>query len=48
MKRVGLLYTMVSGSFIFKINKSVDSLIRLSFVGYFYTSRGYIIGELNE
>ena len=47
VKRVNSLYTMVSGRFNFKINKSFDSLIWSSFPRDFYTSRGYIIGELN-
>ena len=48
MKRVNSLYTMVSGGFSFKINKSFDPLIWYLVVRYFYTNRGYIIGELNE
>ena len=48
VKRVNLLYTMVSERFIFKINNRFDSLGYSSFVRYFYTRRSYIIGELNE
>ena len=47
VKRVNSLYTMVSGRFNFKINKRFDSLSCLLVVRYFYTRRGYIIGELN-
>ena len=39
---------MVSGGFNFKVNKRFDSLIWSLVVRYFYTRRGYIIGELNE
>ena len=45
VKRLNSLYTMVSGRFNFKINKRFDSLSWSSFVRYFYTRRGYIIGE---
>ena len=48
VKRVNLLYTMVSGRFNFKRNKRFDSLSWSSFVRDLYTRRGYIIGELNE
>ena len=48
VKRVTSLYTMVSGRFNFKINKSFDSLSWSLVVRYFYTRRGCIIGELNE
>ena len=48
VKRVNLLYTMVSGRFIFKIDNRFDSLSCSSVVRYFFTRRGYIIGELNE
>ena len=48
MKRVNSLYTMVSRRFNFKRNKRFDSLIWSSVVRDLYTSRGYIIGELNE
>ena len=44
MKRVNSLYTMVSGRFKFKINKTFDSLIFSLVVRDFYTRRGYIIG----
>ena len=44
LKRVNLLYTMVSGRFIFKINKRFDSLSWSSVVSNLYTRRGYIIG----
>ena len=44
VKRANSLYTMVSGTFNFKINKKSDSLICLSVVRGFYTRRGYIIG----
>ena len=43
VKRVNSLYTMVSGSFIFKINKRFDSLSRPSVVRDLYTRRDYII-----
>ena len=43
VKRVNSLYTMVSGGFIFKINKRFDSLIWPSVVRYFYTRRDNII-----
>ena len=46
--RVNSLYTMVSGRFNFKINKRFDSLSWSSDFRYFYTSKGYIIGESNE
>ena len=46
VKRVNSSYTIVSGRFNFKRNKSFDSLRWLLFVRYFYTRRGYIIGEL--
>ena len=42
------LYNMVSGELNFKINKSFDPLIWSSVVRYFYTRKGYNIGELNE
>ena len=45
VKRVNSLYTMVSGRFNFKINKSFDSLSWSSVVRDFYTRRVYIIGE---
>ena len=48
VKRVNSLYTMVSGRFNFKRNKSFDSLSWSSVVRDFYTRSGYIIGELNE
>ena len=48
VKRVNSLYTMVSGRFNFKINKRFDSLSCSSVVRYFYTIRGYIIGELKN
>ena len=48
VKRVNLLYTVVSGRFDFKINKRFDSLSWSSVVRYLYKSRGYIIGEFNE
>ena len=47
MKRVNSLYTVVSGRFDFKRNKSFDLLSWSSVVRDFYTRRGYIIGELN-
>ena len=47
-KRVNSLYTMVSGRFNFKINVRIDSLSWSLVARYFYTRRGYIIGELNE
>ena len=48
MKRVNLLYNMVSGSLNLKINKRFDSLSWSLVVRDFYTRRGYNIGELNE
>ena len=48
VKRVNSLYTVVSGRFDFKINKSFDSLSWSSVVRDLYTRRGYIIGELKE
>ena len=48
VKRVNSLYTMVSGRFNFRINKSFDSLSWSSSVRYLYTRRDCIIGELNE
>ena len=48
MKIVNSLYTIISGKFKFKINKRFDSLSCSSVVRYFFTRRGYIIGELNE
>ena len=48
VKRVSSLYTMVSWRFNSKINKRFDSLSWSSVLKDFYTSRGYIIGELNE
>ena len=48
MKRVNSLYTMVSGRFIFKINKKFDSLGWSSIIRDLYTRRGCIIGELHE
>ena len=48
MKRVNSLYTMVSGRFRLKVNKTVDSLIFSLVVRDFYTRRGYIIGELRH
>ena len=48
VKRVNSLYTMVFGSFNSKRNKRFDSLIWSSVVRYLYTSRDYIIVELNE
>ena len=47
VKRVNALYTMVSGRFIFKINKRFDLLSWRSFIRDLRTRRGYIIGELN-
>ena len=47
VNRVNLLYNMVSGGFILKNNKRFYSLILSLIVGYFYTRRGYIFGELN-
>ena len=47
VKRVYSLYTMVSWRLNFKINQKFDSLTWLLVVRYFYTRRGYIIGELN-
>ena len=46
-KRVNSLYTMVYGSFTFKINKRFDSLSWSLVVRDLYTSRGYIIAKLN-
>ena len=43
VKRVNSLYTMVSGGFIFKINKRFDSLIWPLVVRYLYTRMGNII-----
>ena len=48
LKRVNSLYSMVSGSFNFKTNKRFDSLSWSFVVRNLYTTRGYIIGELNE
>ena len=48
VKRVNLLYTMLSRRFNFKINKRFDSLSFSSIVKDVYKGRGYIIGELNE
>ena len=48
VKRVNLLYTTVTGGFIFKKNKRFDSSSWPMFVENFYTRRGYIVGELNE
>ena len=48
VKRVSSLYTMISVRFKFNQNKRSDSLICSLVVRYFYTRRGYIIGELNE
>ena len=48
MKRVNSLYTMISRGFNLKRNNRFDSLIWWLFVRYLYTSRGYIIVELNE
>ena len=48
VKIVNSTYTMVSGRLNFKMNKRFDSLSWSSVVRDFYTSRGYIIGELNE
>ena len=48
IKRVNLLYTMISGRFNFKQNKRFDSLSFSSVVRYLYTMRGCIIGEINE
>ena len=48
LKRVNSLYSMVSGSFNFKMNKRFDSLSWSFVVKNLYTTRGYIIGELNE
>ena len=48
MKRVNLLYTMVSGRFNFKRNKRFGSFPWSSVVIDLYTRRGCIIGELNE
>ena len=48
VKRVNSLYTMVSRMINFKTNKRFDSLSWSWVVRYFYTSRGYIIRELNE
>ena len=44
VKRLKTFYNMVSGRFIFKINKRFDSLIWSSVVRVFYTRRGYTIG----
>ena len=48
VKIVNSLYTVVSGKFDSKINKTFDSLSWSLVVGDLYTRRGYIIGELNE
>ena len=48
VKRVNSLYTIVSGRFNFKRNKSFDSFSWSSVVRYLHTIRDYIIGELNE
>ena len=48
VKRVNELYTMVSGRFIFKRNKSFDSLIWSLVVSDMYTRRGCIFVEYNE
>ena len=47
-KRVNSLYTMVYGSFSFKINNGFDSLSWSCVVNYLYTKRGYIIIYLRE
>ena len=47
VKRVNSLYTIISRRFNFKINKSFDSLSWSLFFRDLYTSRGYIIVELN-
>ena len=44
VNRVNSLYTMVSGRFFFKINKTYDSLSWSSLFRDLYTRRGYIIG----
>ena len=44
VKRLNLLYTMVSGRFNFKTDEIFDSLSWSSVVMDFYTNRGYIIG----
>ena len=43
VKRVNSIYTMVSGRFNFKRNRSFDSLSWSSVVRGLYTRRGYII-----
>ena len=48
VKRVNLLYTMVSGKFNVKQNKRIELFIWSSVVRDFYTRRGYFVGELNE
>ena len=48
VKRVNSLYTMVSGGLNLKMNKRFDSLSWSLVVRNFYTTRDYIIGELNE
>ena len=48
VKRVNSLYTMVSGRFSFKRNKRFDSFRWSLVVRDLYTSRGYMIGELNK
>ena len=48
VKRVNLLYTMVSGRFIFKIYNSFDTFSWSSVVRDLYTRRDYITGILNE
>ena len=48
VKRMNYSYTKLYGRLNFKINRRFDSLIWSSFVRYLYTSRGYIIGGLNE
>ena len=47
VKIVNSTYTMVSGRLNFKMNKRFDSLSWSSVVRDFYTSRGYIIEELD-
>ena len=48
VKRVNLLYTIISGRFNFKRNIRFNSLNWSLVVRDFYTRRGYIIGEINE